>query len=88
MKRKGDNIDISFLPAAPNTIRVQSEHVEATSSDIFPPNYVHKPTLGPRANTQGADINFEAEIQHLPFKLNLGAEAKMFSAKPVHRSHL
>ena len=36
-----------------------------------------KAVCGPRPNTKGADFNFEAEIQCLSFKLNLGKEANM-----------
>ena len=36
MEMKGDNIDISFLPVAPDTIRDKLEQVEATSSNISP----------------------------------------------------
>ena len=77
MERMGDNIDLSFLLVAPNTIRVQSGQVEATSSDISPPNSTDKPTFGPRPNTHATDFDFEAEIQNPPFKLYLGEEAKM-----------
>ena len=38
MKLKGDDTDISFLPVVPNTIRVQLEQVEVTSTGISPPN--------------------------------------------------
>ena len=37
MERKGDNVNISFSPVAPNTIRVQLKQVEVTSSDVTPP---------------------------------------------------
>ena len=47
MERKGHDVDISFLPVVPDTIRVQSEQVEATSTDISPPNSIEKPTFGP-----------------------------------------
>ena len=33
--------------------------------------------FGPRPNTLAADFYFEAEIQHLPFKLNLGEDTKL-----------
>ena len=77
MERKGDDVDISFLPVVPNTIRVQSEQVEATSTDISPPNSIEKPVFGPRPNTNATDFDFEAEIQCLPFKLNLGEETNV-----------
>ena len=37
MKKKGDDVDILFLPVESNTIRVQLEEVEVTSTDISPP---------------------------------------------------
>ena len=61
MEGKGDNVDISFLPVILNTIRVQSEQVEATSTDISPPNSLEKPTFDPRPKTKAADFDFEAE---------------------------
>ena len=72
MERKGKDVDISFLPVVPDTIRVQSEQVEATSTDISPPKCINKPTFSPRPNPQATDFDFEAEVQYLPFKLNLG----------------
>ena len=77
MERKGNNIDISFLPVAPNTIWVQLEQLEGKSSDIKPPTSSYKSAFGPRPNTRTADFNFEAEVNHLPFKLSLGHDAEM-----------
>ena len=77
MELKGDDVNISFLPVVPDTIRVQLEQVEATSIDISPPDSIEKPVFGPRPNSKAADLNFEAEIQCLPFKLNFGEEANM-----------
>ena len=79
MELRGEDVDMSFLPVVPNTIRVQSEQVKATSTDISPPNSIEKPVFGPRHYTYAADFNFEAEIQCLPFKLNLGEETNMTS---------
>ena len=72
---KGDDVNISFLPVVPDTIWVQSEQVVATSTDISPSS--ERPVFGPRPDSQTADSDFEAEVHHLPFKLNLGEEAKM-----------
>ena len=90
MELKGDDVDISFLPVVPNTIRVQSEQVEATSMDISPLISIEKPVFGPRPDTKAADLISEAEIQCLPFKLNFGGKHKhdSHSAGLVHRSHL
>ena len=81
MEMKGDDIDISFLPVVPDTIRVQLEQVEVTSTGISPPSSSERPVFGPRPDTQTADFDFEAEIQCLPFKLNLGEEAKITHVK-------
>ena len=77
MDIKGDDVNIPFLPVVPDTIRVQLEQVEATTTDISPPNSSDRPVFGPRPDTQATDFDFEAQVQHLPFKLNLGVEAKL-----------
>ena len=41
------------------------------------PNPNQKPVFGLRPLTQSADFDFEAEVKCLPFKLNLGEEAKL-----------
>ena len=69
---EGDVANVSFLPVVPNTIRVQVGQVESTSMDTSTPNPEEKPVFGPRPNTQATDFDFEAEVKHLPFKLNLG----------------
>ena len=74
---EGDVANVSFLPVVPNTIRVQVEQVESTSTDTSTPNPQEKPVFGPRPDTQAADFDFEAEVKCLPFKLNLGDEAKL-----------
>ena len=74
---EGDVANVSFLPVVPDTIRVQVEQVEATSTDTATPDLQEKPVFGPRPDTQSADFDFEAEIKCLPFKLNLGDEAKL-----------
>ena len=70
MEHMGDDVDISLLLVVPNTISIQSEQVEATSTDISPPSSIDKPPFGPRPNTEAADFDSEAEVLHLPFKLN------------------
>ena len=44
------------------------------------PSPEEKPVFGPRPNTQSANFDFEAEVKCLPFKLNLGDEAKLTRA--------
>ena len=77
MERKGDNINRSFSPVAPNIIRVKMEQVETTPSNITPPTSGEKPSFGPRPDVNAADFDFKAEINHLPFKLNMGTDANM-----------
>ena len=74
---EGDVANVSFLPVVPDTIRVQVGQVESTSTDTSTPNPEEKPVFGPRPDTQSADFDFEAEVKCLPFKLNLGDEAKL-----------
>ena len=45
MEVKGDDVNISFLPVVPDTIRVQVEQVESTPTEISPPNFNEKPIL-------------------------------------------
>ena len=65
-----DNINISFLPVVPNTIRFN--HIR------WKQHLLIYPLLVPMINQHLAldqihkpDLDFKAEIHHLPFKLNL-----------------
>ena len=51
--------------------------MEATSTDISPPDSSEKPIFGARPDTQAADFDFEAEIHCLPFKFYLGKDANI-----------
>ena len=77
MERQGNNIHISFSPVATNSIRVKSEQVESTLPDITPPTSNEKPSFGPRPDVKSADFDFQAEIDCLPFKLNMGTKVNM-----------
>ena len=77
MERQGDNIQISFSPVAPNSIRVRSEQVETVTPDIDPPTSNEKPSFGPRPDVKSENFDFKAEIDHLPFKLNMGTTVEM-----------
>ena len=77
MERKGDNIDISFSPVTPDTTRVKLEQVETTPSDIAPPTSSEKPSFGPRPDVNAADFAFQADINCLPFRLNMGTKVNM-----------
>ena len=82
MERKGENINISFSPGAPNTIGDKSEQVETTSSNISPATSSEKQSFGPRPDVYAADFDFQTEISHLPFILNMGIEENM-----THNQH-
>ena len=77
MERQGDNIQISFSPVAPNSIRVSSEQVESATPDIDPPTSNEKPSFGPRPDVKSTDFDFKAEVDCLPFKLNMGTTVEM-----------
>ena len=72
MERQGDNIQISFSSVTPYSIRVRSEQVESATPDINPSTSNEKPSFGPRPNVKPANFDFKAEIDCLPFKLNMG----------------
>ena len=90
MEIKGDDVNISSLPVVPNTIMVQLGQVESIPTDISPPYSNENPVFGPRPDTQAADFDSEAEVQHLPFQIKFGGGSKIdsHSARLVHRSHL
>ena len=77
MERQGDNIQISFSPVAPNSIRVSSEQVESATPNIDPPTSNGKPSFGPRPDVKSANFDFKTEIDCLPFKLNMGTTVEM-----------
>ena len=79
MERQGDNINISFSPVAPNSIRVKTEQVESTTSEITPPTSNEKLSFGPRPDVKATNFDFQAEINCLPFKLNMGTKVNMTS---------
>ena len=81
MERQGDNIQISFSPVAPNSIRVGSEQVENVTPEIDPPAYSEKPSFGPRPDVESGNFDFKAEIDGLPFKLNMGTTVEMICEK-------
>ena len=60
---------------------MQSEQVEVTSFNTTHPISSDKPAFGPKPNTNAVDSDFEAEINCLPFKLNMGTDAKMTCAQ-------
>ena len=77
MEREGDNIQISFSPVAPESIRVRSEQVEIVTPNTDPPASNEKLSFAPRPDLESKNFNFKAEIDHLPFKLNMGTTLEM-----------
>ena len=69
-QHQGDNIEVAFhpIPLADIMAAVQSVHDEPGTMPSAEPH----PTFGPHPNTSGADFDFQQEVEHLPFKLNLG----------------
>ena len=76
-ERQGDNINMSFSPVAANSIRFKSEQVESSTSDITPPPSIEKTFFGPRPDVKSAGFDFQAEINCLLFKLNMGTTVNM-----------
>ena len=62
---------------APNSIRVRSEQVGTVTPEIDPPASSEKPSFGPRPDVESENFDFKAEIDCLPFKLNLGTTVEM-----------
>ena len=77
MERQGDNIKISFSPVVPYSIRVRSEWVGTVTSDIDPPTSSEKASFGPRPDVESENFDFKGEIDHLPFKHNMGTTVEM-----------
>ena len=77
MERQGDNMQISFSPVTPNSFRVRSEQVESITPNITPPTSDDKQSFGPRPDVKAMNFDFQAEIDHLPFKLNMGTTIDM-----------
>ena len=73
MEREGDNIQIYFSPVAPDSIRVRSEQVET----VKPNTSSEKPSFGPRPDVESDNFDFKAEMDCLPFKLNMGTTVEV-----------
>ena len=65
-----DKIEVAFQPLPPADIMatVKLVHNEPGTKPSTEPH----PTFGPHPNTSAADFDFKQEVEHLPFKLNLG----------------
>ena len=69
-QHQGDKIEVAFQPILPADVmaNVKSVHDELGAEPSAEP----RPTFGPHPNTSEADLNLQQEVEHLPFKLNLG----------------
>ena len=69
-QHQGNNIEVAFqlIPLADITATVKSVHDEPGTKMSAEPC----PTFGPHPYTSGAEFDFQLEVEHLPFKLNLG----------------
>ena len=65
-----NNIEVAFQPIPPVGIMatVKLVHNEPGTKLSAEPC----PTFGPHPNTGVADFDFQQEVEHLPFKLNVG----------------
>ena len=73
-QQQGNNIEMAFQPLPPADI-MATVNVVHDEPDTKPSNEANKephPTFGPHPNTGVAGLDFQKEIEHLPFKLNLG----------------
>ena len=69
-QQQGDKIEVAFQPIPLTDImaNVKSVHDEPGAEPSAEPC----PTFGPHPNTSVANFNFQQEVEHLSFKLNLG----------------
>ena len=77
MERQGDNIQISFFTCGTRLHQDEIRTSSINTLDIDPPTSNEKPSFGPRPDVESADFDFKAEIDHLPFKLNMETTVEM-----------
>ena len=72
--QQGKSIEVTFqpLPLADIMATVNVVHNEPDTKPAKEANKEPCPTFGPCPNTNVAEIDFQKEVEHLPFKLNLG----------------
>ena len=73
-QQQGNNIEVVVQPLPPADLLATVKLVH-NEPDTMPANEAKKephPTFGSCPNTDAADFDFQKEIEHLPFKLNLG----------------
>ena len=72
--QQGKRIEVAFLPL-PLVDIISTMNVVHDEPDTKPSNEANKepcPTFGPCPNTDAANFDFQKEVEHLPFKFNLG----------------
>ena len=74
LHQQGENIEVAFqpLPLAEIMATVKAVHDESDQMQLKEANKKPCPTFGPHPNTKVAGFDFQKELEHLPFKLNLG----------------
>ena len=72
--QQGKSAEVAFqpLPLADIMAIVKVVHDEPDTKPLTEIIKEPHPTFGPHPNTEMADFNFQKEVEHLPFKLNLG----------------
>ena len=70
----GENIEVAFqsLPLADIMAAVKEVHNEPHTKPSKEADKEPHPTFGPCPSTKAAYLDFQKEVGHLPFKLNLG----------------
>ena len=71
----GNNILVGFQPVPPQLINTNSCQVEAGPIQPDGPK-IERPVFSPRPDTSSTEVNFEKELDCLPFQLNIRKEAK------------
>ena len=74
LHQEGENIEVVFQPLPPADIMATVKVVH-DEPGLMPSKEANKepcPTFGPSPNTKVEDFDFQKEVEHLPFKLNLG----------------
>ena len=74
LHQQGKNIEVAFqpLPLADIVVTVKVVQDEPDTKPLKEVNKEPLPKFRPCPNTNAADFDFQKEVEHLPFKLNLG----------------
>ena len=74
LHQEGENIQVAFQPLPPADIMatVKNVHDEPDTKPSKEANKEPHPTFGPHPNIKVADFDYQKEVEHLSFKLNLG----------------